>query len=43
MDLIPEAEAKLLTDDERKFAWFGREPGIVQALLPWETSHIEAR
>jgi len=22
---------------ERKFAWFGREPGVVQPMLAWET------
>jgi hypothetical protein len=25
---------------ERKFAWYGKEPGVVQPELPWSTEYL---
>ena len=31
---------EVIDNRDRKFAWFGREPGVVQPLLTWETSFL---
>ncbi len=28
----------IIDNTERKFAWYGKEPGVVQPLLKWETT-----
>lgn len=33
---------EVVAEDERKFAWYGREPGVVQPKLKWETARLSA-
>lgn len=30
----------VIDDNERMFVWFGREPGVVQPSLNWETEYL---
>ncbi len=34
---------EVVDDGERKFAWYGREPGVVQPQLEWETACLDSR
>jgi hypothetical protein len=34
---------EVIDNAERKYAWYGKEPGVLNPLLPWETEYLGNR